>query len=86
MAQWVSPFTSAACSSPTPPSCRPVSGVLTRAWVTLGCWIGLPSIVDSTLGGEGLDSVPHSVPIILPDTVDAQKVGSELKPLLGPHL
>lgn len=84
IALWVSPFTPRLAPPPyyaVPLSLCP-SVVLTRAWVTLSCCVCLSSLLDSTLRGEGLDSVPHSVPVMLPDTVDAQKVGSELKPLL----
>lgn len=61
--------------------CRPFM-VLTRVWAGLGYCVCLSSLLDPTLRGEGLDSLPHSVPIMLPDTADAQKVGAELKSLL----
>lgn len=34
-------------------------------------------LLGSTPRGEGLDFIPLCVPVVVPDTVDAQKVGAE---------
>lgn len=87
MAQWVFPSPSPVAPPPTPCPCW-----ADPLWVTLACcvravlslvliglrWAAECFVFPAGLNPreEGRDSVPPCVPVVVPDTVDAQTVGA----------